>query len=59
MDENAGGISGGGVAAHHEVGVAALLEVRSKSVLQAAHRPRLGTLENQLFSIYAPDVVLF
>ena len=27
MDENAGRISGGGVAAHHDVGIAALLEV--------------------------------
>ena len=30
MDENAGRISGGGVAAHHDVGIAALLEVRIK-----------------------------
>ena len=28
MDENAGGIAGVGVAAHHDVGIAALLEVR-------------------------------
>jgi hypothetical protein len=28
MDENTGGVSGGGIAAHHDVGVAALLEVR-------------------------------
>jgi hypothetical protein len=28
VDENAGRISGGGVAAHHDIGVAALLEVR-------------------------------
>jgi hypothetical protein len=28
VDEGAGGISGGGVAAHHDVGVAALLEIR-------------------------------
>jgi hypothetical protein len=28
VDEKAGRISGGGVAAHHDVGIAALLEVR-------------------------------
>jgi hypothetical protein len=28
MDENAGRLAGGGAAAHHDVGVAALLEVR-------------------------------
>jgi hypothetical protein len=28
VDENAGHISGDGVAAHHDVGIAALLEVR-------------------------------
>ena len=28
MDENAGHLAGGGVAAHYDVGIAALLEVR-------------------------------
>jgi hypothetical protein len=40
-----------GVAAQHEVDVAALLEGRIGDRLQAAHRPRLGTLEDQLFTI--------
>jgi hypothetical protein len=31
----------------------------SKTVLQAAHRPRLGTLENQLFSTNPPDEMLY
>jgi hypothetical protein len=30
VDENAGRISGGGVAAHHDIGIAALIEVRIK-----------------------------
>jgi hypothetical protein len=31
----------------------------SKTVLQAAHRPRLGTLEKQLFSTNPPDEMLY
>jgi hypothetical protein len=40
MDENTSRISGGGVAAHHDVGVAALLEVRIEDRL-AGRAPRL------------------
>jgi hypothetical protein len=38
VDENPSGISGGGVAAHHDVGVAALLEVRIEGRF-AGHAP--------------------
>jgi hypothetical protein len=31
----------------------------SKTVLQAGYRPRLGTLENQLFSTIPPDEMLY
>jgi hypothetical protein len=31
----------------------------SKTVLQAAHRPRRGTLENQLFSTFPSDEMLY
>ena len=33
VDESTGRISGGGVATHHDVGVAALLEVRIEDLL--------------------------
>jgi hypothetical protein len=46
VDENADHLTGGGVAAHHDVGVAALLQVRFKTALQAAHLPRFGTLQS-------------
>jgi hypothetical protein len=43
--------NGAPLATHHDIDVAAPLEARIKDHLQAAHRPRLCTLENQLFSI--------
>ena len=51
VDENTGRISGGGVAAHHDVGVAALLEVRIEDRFAGRGRPRLGTLENQFSTV--------
>jgi hypothetical protein len=54
-----GQVAGGRVAAHHDVVVAALLEVRIEDRLQATHRPRLGTLGNQLFSTNPSDDVVF
>ena len=47
------------VAAHHDVDVVALLDVRIEDHLQAAHQPRLGTLENQLFSTNPSDEMLY
>jgi hypothetical protein len=49
VDENAGRISGGGVAAHHDVGVAALLEVRIKDRVAGRAPARL------LLEQMAPD----
>jgi hypothetical protein len=45
--------------AHHDVGVAALLEVRIEEVLRPVHWLSLDTLENQLFSINPPDEMLY
>ena len=44
MDENAGRISAGGVAAHHGGGVAALLEVRIEDRSAGRAPPRLRYL---------------
>jgi hypothetical protein len=55
VDENLSGSSSGGVAAYHNT---RLLEVR-KTALQAAHWPRLGTLENPEFSTNSSDDVLY
>jgi hypothetical protein len=59
VDENAGRIAGGGVAAHHDVGIAALLEVRIEDRVAGRVLPSLGTVENQLFSMNPPDDMLF
>jgi hypothetical protein len=59
MDENAGGISGGWVAAHHEVGVAALLEVRIQERLAGGASARLRYLGESIFSINTLDDMLF
>jgi hypothetical protein len=55
VDENAGRISAGGVAAHHDVCVTTLFEVRIVGRAPAC----LGTLENQLFSTNSSDNMLF
>jgi hypothetical protein len=44
VDENAGRISGGGVAAHHDVGIAALLKVRIEARLAGPAPARLREL---------------
>jgi hypothetical protein len=59
VDEVAGRISGGGVAAHHDVGIAALLEVRIEDRLAGRALARLGTLENPRFSTNSPDDMLY
>ena len=41
MDENAGHLTGGGVAAHHDVGLAALLEVRIEDRFAGDARARV------------------
>jgi hypothetical protein len=59
VDENTGHIPGGGVAAHPDPGIAALLEAGSKTVMQAAHRLRLSTLENQVSTTNSSNDVLY
>ena len=59
MDESTGRISGGGVAAHHDVGIAALLEVRIEDRFAGRAPLRLGTLENELFSTNPPDYMSY
>jgi Bacterial regulatory protein, arsR family len=51
VDENAGRVSGGGIATHHDIDVADLLEVRIEDRF-AVRAPALpGYLENQLFYV--------
>ena len=59
VDEDAGHLAGGGVAAHHGIGIAALLKVGNEDRLQAAHRPVWDTLENQLFSTNPSDEMVY
>ena len=47
VDESASHVSNGGVAAHHDVEVAALLEARIEDHLAGRASPRVSTLENQ------------
>jgi hypothetical protein len=52
--------SGGGIAAYHDFGVAALLEVRIEDRFSGHVNPRAcGTLENQRFSDNSDDDVLY
>jgi hypothetical protein len=61
VDESTGRRAGGGIAAHHDIDVAAVRSRSgSKTALQAA--PACcpgGTLENQWFSRHPPENVLF
>jgi hypothetical protein len=59
VDENAGRISGGGVAAHHDIAVAAPLGVGIEDRFAGRTPPRLGTLENRLFSTNPSDEMLY
>jgi hypothetical protein len=59
VDENTGDLAGGGVAAHHDVGIAALLEVRIEDRFAGRAPPRLRHLEDQGLSRNSYDDVLF
>ena len=52
-------LAGRGVAAHHDVGIAALLEVRIEDRFAGRAPPRLGTLENQLFYTTTADYMSY
>jgi len=49
VDENPSGISGGGVAAHHDGGIAALLDVRIEDRLAGRAPAQLGYLGESPF----------
>jgi hypothetical protein len=50
---------GTGVAPHHDVGLAALLEIRIEDRFAGRAPARLGTLENPRFSTNSSEDVLF
>jgi gluconolactonase len=59
VDESTGQVAGGGVATHHDVGIAAILETRIEDRFAGRASARLGTLENQLFSTNPSDEMLY
>jgi hypothetical protein len=59
VDENAGRVSGGGVAAHHDVGIAALFEVRIEDRFAGRAPPRSRYLGEFEFPTNSSEDMLF
>ena len=58
VDENAGHLAGGGVAVHHDVGIAALLEVRIEERLAGRAPAQAVHLGESLFNTNSTDDML-